>query len=225
MSNLAVQNVDAMTLIGQAVQQGAGMESIDKLIELVKFNDSREAMKAFNTAFTKAQAEFPRIQKTKKAHNSFYAPFADIVKQITPVLIKHGLSFRHEVHEHDKGVSVTCILAHEMGHSEKATLTAGPDASGSKNSIQAIGSSVTYLKRYTFEAVTGVVTTDDDDDANSVSYELISKEQELNIVALMTEKGVPEERILNAYKVTMLANIPAKAYSSVISRLQATGVK
>ena len=112
-----------------------------------------------------------------------------------------------------------------MGHSEKATLTAGPDASGSKNSIQAIGSSVTYLKRYTFEAVTGVVTTDDDDDANSASGELISKEQELNIVALMTEKGVPEERILNAYKVTMLANIPAKLYSTVISRLQATGAK
>ena len=32
-------------------------------------------------------------------------------------------------------IAVTCVLTHEMGHSEETTLEALPDTSGSKNSI------------------------------------------------------------------------------------------
>jgi hypothetical protein len=50
-----------------------------------------------------------------------------------------------------------------MGHSERTTLSATADTSGSKNSIQAIGSTVTYLQRYTLLAAVGLAAGGDDD--------------------------------------------------------------
>jgi hypothetical protein len=51
-----------------------------------------------------------------------------------------------------------------MGHSERTPLEASPDASGGKNGIQAVGSTVTYLQRYTLLSATGMAVQDQDDD-------------------------------------------------------------
>lgn len=213
-------HIDAMSLVGQAVAQGAGVDQIDKLIELVKFHDQREALKKFNAAFTEAQAEFPEIPKTKKSHNSMYAPLDVEVRILRPVLVKHGLSFRHEVIENnDKSVTVKCILAHRAGHCESATLTGPADTSGSKNNIQAIGSSVTYLKRYTLEAVTGLVTTDDDD-GNKGNLKCITEEQVANIEALIEEVGANKNKFMKWLKITDLSEIRSQAYDDVIKALE-----
>ena len=59
---------------------------------------------------------------------------------------------------------MTCILTHDMGHSEETSLEGSADNSGSKNSIQAIGSSVTYLERYSLLAATGLAVKNADND-------------------------------------------------------------
>ena len=76
-------------------------------------------------------------------------------------------------------VTVECILTHELGHSQKVVMFAPPDATGGKNPIQAIKSTRTYLKRSTFEDVTGAVIDDADDDGHGYSdgVETITDEQ------------------------------------------------
>lgn len=216
----AIQTPTAIDLVSSALAQGAGAEQVDKLIELVKFNDEREALKSFNQAFTEAQSEFPAIERTKKAHNSFYAPYDKIVKAIRPVLEQHGLSFRHNIDTIDGAISVTCILAHKDGHSEQTTLNAPPDTSGSKNAIQATGSSVTYLKRYTLEAVTGIVTSDEDDDANSAGYETISDEQQATIQDMLVEHDADKGKFLRWAKVNSISEINVGAYNSVVAMIK-----
>jgi hypothetical protein len=44
------------------------------------------------------------------------------------------------------------VLSHELGHSEETTMTLPLDTSGSKNNVQAVGSSTSYGKRYTATA-------------------------------------------------------------------------
>src|SRR5437660_174203 len=61
-------------------------------------------------------------------------------------------------------IRVTCILTHVQGHSEQVSMSAQPDTSGSKNSIQAIGSTASYLQRYTLFAATGLAPKDADTD-------------------------------------------------------------
>src|SRR5258708_10458648 len=61
-------------------------------------------------------------------------------------------------------IRVPCTLTHAQGHSESVSMSAQPDTSGSKNSIQAIGSTTSYLQRYTLFAATGLAPKDADTD-------------------------------------------------------------
>jgi hypothetical protein len=58
---------------------------------------------------------------------------------------------------------VTCHVSHEKGHRESTSLTGPEDVSGGKNPIQTIGSTVTYLQRYTMVSALGLSTADQDD--------------------------------------------------------------
>jgi len=112
----------------------------------------------------------PSIVKTKKAHNSKYAGLAETISQIKGVESECGLSHSWRTDSKNKTVEVTCIVTHELGHSEQTTLFAEPDKSGSKNSIQAIGSSVTYLQRYTLFSLLGLASIEDDLDGGEIPF-------------------------------------------------------
>ncbi len=139
----------------------------DKLMKLLEVNERYEANEA-KKAYVKAMAEFlsesPKIIKQKNGHNCKYASLADIVFVIAPLLSKHGLSHSWVTDTADKEIKVTCKITHVLGHSETTCLSAGPDTSGSKNAIQAIGSTITYLQRYTLKAALGLAEADQDDD-------------------------------------------------------------
>jgi hypothetical protein len=45
-------------------------------------------------------------------------------------------------------------------------LSSPPDTSGAKNPLQQIKSAITYLEGATFQAITGIVASDEDDDGN-----------------------------------------------------------
>ena len=215
---------EPIDLVAMALSQGAGPEQVTQLIELVKFHDSREAVKAYNAAFTAAQAEFPAIARTATAHNSRYAPYHKIVEEVRPVLDEYGLSFHHEiVRDPTTGsLAVSAVIAHRGGHEQRATLVADPDTSGNKNDIQALGSSVTYLKRYTLEAALGIVTTDDDTDANAQA-QAISEEQIQDIVGRLEQlpKSTQDAfiRWLDRRGVKELSAIPQKMFGEVINNL------
>jgi len=103
--------------------------------------------------------------------------------------------------EDAKEIKVTCIATHANGHSEKTSMTATPDASGNKNTIQSRGSTITYLTRYTLLARFGLVTADEDNDGQIPKTEpkktkpnpqpakqTISKEALENIAQMTWEK-------------------------------------
>ena len=219
----------AMELVSNAVSNGAPIENIDKLIDLVKFNDEREAVRAFNSAFTIAQSQFPVIKRDKSVAfgNTAYnhASFKGIVNAIRGTLHENGLSFRHDVKENvnESGIlaslTVTCVLAHKDGHSESARLTANPDTSGNKNSIQAVGSAVTYLKRYTLEAVTGVVTSDDDDDGNSAARnpDALTDKQLNQLRDAIKVAGVDEPYVCERGKVSRIEDIKKVRFQSALN--------
>jgi hypothetical protein len=74
-----------------------------------------------------------------------------------------GITHRWTVKQEKDVIWVSCVLTHELGHSEETTLMGAPDNSGGKNSIQAIASAVTYLERYTLKAACGLAEQNDND--------------------------------------------------------------
>jgi hypothetical protein len=150
-------------LISQAIEKGAGVDALEKLMQLQAQWEAKEAAKAFKSAMVDFQSKKPKLVKTEKAHNSKYNPLPKIQEAIDGVLSECGLTYRWEQDEVDGRIKITCVVSHVMGHSERTFITAPADTSGAKNSIQAIGSTVSYLKRYTLEGALGLSSDKDDD--------------------------------------------------------------
>lgn len=166
-----------MQLIEVAVNANADIDKLERLMGLQERWEQNNAKKEFFSAMSKFNAECPTIVKRKKAHNSFYAPLGDIHAQIKETLVSCGLSFRFE-QDHSNDITVSCLVSHASGHTEKATMTAPADKSGNKSTIQAIASTVTYLQRYTLCSALGITTADEDMDGRIDSGLLITTEQE-----------------------------------------------
>lgn len=159
------------SLIALAVDKDLDIEKLQKLIDMKNANDDKIAKKEFIQALTDFQAECPEIVKKRAGYENRYK-FADIGsvdRTIKPLMKKHGLKkdwkFHHFKSEEKKPmIRVTCIISHIGGHSEETSMEAEHDTSGGKNEIQARGSSIKYLERYTLEAALGLTTILDDND-------------------------------------------------------------
>ena len=160
-------------LLALAVRQDLDLEKLKGLMDLQREWQKEEARRAFYEAMAAFQAETPPLTKdstvdfqTSKGHTSYrHASLPMIAQTIREPLWRNGLSYRFEIApptEGGKGLVVTCIVTHKQGHSERTTMGAGPDESGSKNPIQALGSTVTYMQRYTLIAALGLTTSDED---------------------------------------------------------------
>lgn len=202
-----------MAMLDRAVSQGANVETLDKLMGLQERWEANRARKAFDAAIAAAKAELPIIVKTQEktgaGGNYRYEDLAAIARQVDPILAKHGLSYRFRT-ESNGTVKVTCIVSHRDGHSEENSLSAAPDTSGSKNAIQAIGSAVTYLQRYSLKAALGLAASKDDDTAVPADY--ITTEQAIELQDLVKKAGGRDAVFLEWIGAKQFDLIPAGKY-------------
>ena len=181
----AIQQVSEPTtpahLLELAVSNNLDVEKLEKLMQLQRSWEADQARKAFFEALNEFQANAPEIRKGKSVAFETktggkteykYAPLADVVRQIKDTCRECGLSYRWEIQDTKDEIKVTCLVTHTAGHTERTTMTASPDTSGSKNSIQARGSAIEYLKRYTLIGALGLSTSDTDIDGVGIELTL-----------------------------------------------------
>lgn len=171
-------------LVALAIVNQTPPETLSKLLDLQERWEKTAARKAFVQAMSLFKASAPAAvikaskvdytsQKGRTHYN--YANLGDITGQLTPLLVKHNLHASWETITPDKGlITVTCHITHSDGHRESVTLCGPADASGSKNPLQAIGSAVTYLERYTLLAALGIATAEQDDDGRAAGQPIDS---------------------------------------------------
>jgi hypothetical protein len=225
-----------MQLIEFAVEQGRSIEELEKLMDLKERHEAAEAKKAFDQAMAGFRGEAVQILKRKKAgfeHKSgggyteyHFADLADCVDDAVPALSKWGLSHDWNTEQLDGGVvKVTCTLTHAMGHSKSTSLQASPDTTGSKNNIQAIGSTVNYLERYTFLAVTGLAAKGQDDDgagagSSGDASKVITPEDADKIRKLLKDLGTDENAFLKWCKSDSIDTIGVQKVEYIIVELK-----
>lgn len=164
-----------MDMLNAAVSRGADIDVMTKLMDLHERWEKNQARKAFDAAISAAKAEIPVISKNRKVDftsqkgrtNYRHEDMAEIARTVDPILGKYGLSYRFRTESTTGSVTVTCIVSHRDGYSEENTLSGAHDQSGNKNSIQAVGSTITYLQRYTLKAALGIAASNDDDGKSS----------------------------------------------------------
>jgi len=213
-------------LLEMAISKGADMAQLEKFMDLKERYDKNEARKDFTQSLSAFKAEGVAIGKDKEVSYSgtFYthASLGNIISTATPILSKHGFSHRWETGQSDGIITVKCILTHSSGHSESTSLQCGADVSGKKNPIQAIASTITYLERYTFLAITGLAVQDQvDDDGASFGLEIISEDQVTVLNDLIDEVKADKANFLKYLKVKSLDELPVSKYDAAINALEA----
>ena len=155
-------------LLEMAVSQNADIDKLEKLMDLQQRWEANEARKAYIEAMTTFRSSVENITKNKEGHNSKYADLAHTLNSIKNQLSENGLSHTWKTEQGESlAITVTCHVTHRLGHQESTSMTALADTTGSKNDVQAIGSTVTYLQRYTLYAILGLASSDQDNDGKA----------------------------------------------------------
>lgn len=240
-------------LIELAIVNQADPAYLDKLLDLKERYDREESRKAFTAALSAFKAEHIEILKdqdvgfkTSTGYTEYsHASLGNIVEKSTGKLAENGLSHRWDI-DQDKGIiTVTCILSHAAGHSESVKLSAGADNSGNKNSIQQVASTITYLQRYTYLAITGLAVKDqgvggdkfDNDGATAEApVQYITEEDATALHAMITDnnldldlfmgwlvKVLPGVDALNKIPMDQYAKIRAQVERSIKNKKEASG--
>lgn len=161
-----------LEMLSVAVQQGADIDKLEKLMALAERYDAKLAKQAYLEARAKFQSLLKPIERTQEVDYSTakgrtqykFASIDDIAQAIKPLLHECGLSYRFE-EKHENGVmTVKCIASHVMGHEESNEWSGPIDTTGGKNQIQAIASSSSYLRRYTMTGLFGITSAEPDTD-------------------------------------------------------------
>jgi len=204
--------ITPMQMLSMAIERGADIAMMEKLLSLQERWEANEARKAFVSALAAFKADPPTVVKNKHAGFTSkrtsdrtdydYLTLDQACAVIGPALSKHGLSHRWVTEQIDGKVKVTCVLMHALGHTERVTLESGADTSGSKNAIQAIGSAATYLARYTLMMACGLAAKGMDDDAIGATSDAggdngcISAEQKSELVGLIKDTATDTVNLL-----------------------------
>jgi len=214
------------TAILQGGMNGDALERLAKMLELQERWEANEARKAYHKAMAEFKANPPKILKDKSvsfgAGKASYkhASLQNVCEEINKAMSVFGLSASWRVSQNGQ-ISVTCKITHELGHSEETTLSAPADSSGSKNQIQAIGSTITYLERYTLLALTGLATEDADDDGIATEDGPIDEAQLNTLLDYIASTGTDSKKFLKWLQIGSLEEVRKSQYQKAVSALKA----
>ena len=219
-----------LAIIAQAARDpNVDIDKMERLLQMQERVQSRDAKAAYAAALALVQPELPVITERGGIKNgkgevqSTYAKWEDINYAIKPVLATHGfaLSFRTG-RTPDGAITVTGVLMHREGHQEETTITLPHDSSGSKNAVQAVGSSTSYGKRYTAMALLNITSRGEDDDGVAAGMgATVSEEQLARITALANETNASLDKLCKLLGVDRLMDIPAARFNEVVEKLRA----
>jgi hypothetical protein len=166
---------------------------IRELWDIAKEVREFDAKQAFFAAMKACQDEIKPVLRSSenKQTGSKYAKLEHIDKLIKPIYQRHGFSLMWSSPMIDQPaqqpgsvsgkVMVSCTVVHTGGYSMPFTLPGPLDIAGlkgtqNKTEMWALGSSLSYLKRYLKCFIFDIVLTDEDDDGQGTA-ERVSDEQ------------------------------------------------
>lgn len=199
----------------QLIQSGADFNSVKEMLALSKELAAMQARQAFEEAVAAAKAEIQPVTRNAKGHNEKrYADFAAYAKAVDPIISKYGLSYRFRTTQAER-ITVTCILAHKAGHFEENDLSGPADTTGNKNAVQAIGSTLTYLQRYSLVQALGLAAATDDD--GKAASGPVTEEQRASLEKVLEDCGADKVIFCEKWKVEALSDFPADKLETAIA--------
>jgi len=226
-----VMGQSPMAAFEMALSHNVDIDKLEKMLELQARWEQMEAKKAYTLAMAAFKANPPKINKdrhvkfaTQKGTTEYYhASLANVTEKINSSLAAHGLSAAWKTEQDPtRGIVVTCTITHKQGYSESTCLAAGKEQSGTKNDIQAIGSTITYLQRYTLLSLTGLATHDQDDDGKRTDPPAMINEKQIStLYDMINATDTDEVKFLAYVGAESLESIPVTLFGKAMAALKA----
>lgn len=215
------------SLLRLAVEQGADVDKLERLMAMQERWDKQQAEKAYFAAMNKVQSEIRPIVKDRDnlQTKSRYATLEAVHRMLTPVYTTHGfaISFREVKSEKEGYIRVEADVMHCNGHSRQYAIELALDNKGmagsvNKTEVHGKGSTISYGRRYLEMQIFNLTVTNEDTDGNQDHP--VSFEQCAILKELIGESGADEAKFCEAFKAKTLAEFPASAYEDGIKGLK-----
>jgi hypothetical protein len=227
-----------------ALDTRADVEKLDRVMAMYDRLKAKGAELAFNAAkgrilkklagikIVKNRPVLSEIEKGKPQKGTFeafkYAPLEEIDKHLRPLLAEEemDLSYSDDPWE-GGGILIRGRLKHlPSGHYEDSFMPAPLDTTGGKSSVQAVGSTNSFLRRYVACNIFNIVVVGDDDDGTGGT---LDEAQTKTVLDLMKRAKVGPKflKYMRAQSVeqagsleTAAATIAARDYRKAVSTLE-----
>ena len=222
----------------------AGIAKLERVIAMYERLKAKEGELAFNAAKGRILNKLVRVRIVKNrsalcetencspprtTREAFkYAPLEEIDKHLRPFLVEEemDLSYSDEPHE-GGGTLIRGRLKHlSSGHFEDSFMAAPLDTSGGKSTVQAVGSTNSYLRRYIACNIFNIVVVGDDDDGSGGTLD----EAQTNTIVDLIKKAKTGPKFLKYMRAhsieeagslkAAVATIAARDYRKAVSTLE-----
>ena len=186
------------------------VDKLERLLALKEKQDAQERKRLFFEALARLQARLePIVRSGTNQHTSQkYVRLDDLLAIIKPLCQEEGFAFSFDSKPISGGIDFSCEMAHGMGHSEVKHLVLPVDAGGSKNAVQAVGSSTTYARRYLLDMHLNLARRGEDDDGAGGSPRL-TDDQVATVKETLAKHGGNVDRFLGYMKAGTFEDILA----------------
>jgi hypothetical protein len=164
------------------------------------FMDKSENIAELAAALVLAQADFGKVKFDKTVAGRYkYASLVAILDTVKQALNSKGISILQNVSGNDGAVTVTTTLLHASGQFiTSEPFTAAVHVNKGMTPTQAIGATVTYLKRYSLAAMLSVAADEDTDASRPIET---NEAAEVSQFSYFTDaiSAAPSHAALNAF--------------------------
>lgn len=199
------------------------IDRMERLVAIHRDMEMRQSEKRYNAAMADAQAEMvPIVKNQSNTHTrSRYADLAAIAEVAFPIIGKHGFGQSFSTLASDvKGyMRVVCEVTHRDGFSKRYEWDVPLDVAGSqgkvnKTEIQAMGSTMTYARRYFTCMIFNIAIKDDTDGNKQVDVGGPITEAQVDIINARFDAHPIHDRaqFCAFFKIDDIADLPAKDF-------------
>jgi hypothetical protein len=226
-----------LAILQAALERGTDPDKLEKLMDLADRWKSDRAAEAFAAAMNEVQRVIPCVVKDRDNPftKSRYATLENVNTAIRPVYARHGFSLSYGTDDSKLAdhMRVVCDVSHVGGCTRRYHLDCPVDGAGmkggaNKSGAQAMGSTITYARRYLMLMIFNVTVADQDLDGNATdALDAITEAEALEVEDLLADTKANRVKFLEWCSTAghlipgerLVANIRAKSLAAVLAIL------
>ena len=175
-------------------------------------------------ALINIQREVTNIGKNADGYGYKYAKLESVLNMLRPIFNKHDvLIWQDAAGEDGDKTTITTEFVHSSGQSKKQSITVNIPQLAKMNSLQSLGSVISYIRRYHLMMMIGIAGTEDDDGKAGGEHIDASrddlKKAVMDCVLAGTFSQENMQAALTHYKVKGIDDLSAQQLQAILTRV------